>query len=95
MLAELQQVGVDVEADVGEVLRLTESWDVKAHLLGRERRPQKTACDKHFEPELQEYVHSSNQAVFLFYIIFKLCKSWPYLNVYMSLLDIALFCPTE
>lgn len=34
-LADLQHIGVDMEADVGEVLLRTESWDVTAYLLGR------------------------------------------------------------
>lgn len=41
LLADFQHVGVDMEADVGEVLLLRESRDVKAHLLGRERHSEK------------------------------------------------------
>lgn len=34
LLADLQHAGADVEADTGEELLLTESWDVTAHLFG-------------------------------------------------------------
>ena len=36
LLADFQHVGVDMEADVGEVLLLRESWDVTARLLSRQ-----------------------------------------------------------
>lgn len=36
-LADLQHIGADMEADVGEVLLRTESWDVTDYLLGRGR----------------------------------------------------------
>lgn len=38
-LCELQDIGVDMETDIGEVLLPTESWDVTAYLPeGREQR---------------------------------------------------------
>lgn len=36
LLTDLQHIGVDKEADVGEVLLLEDSWDVIVHLCYRE-----------------------------------------------------------
>lgn len=37
LLAEIQHIGVDMEADVGQVLLQTDSWDVTVHVLDRRR----------------------------------------------------------
>lgn len=49
LLADLQNIGVDLEADVGEVLLRTDSWDVTAYLLGRWRQKKRKKYVTHFE----------------------------------------------
>lgn len=74
-LADLQHIGVDMEADVGEVLLRTESWDVTAYLLGRGKTEKKRRkrCVRHKQREpvntdhctAGDFVHRSNQFMFL------------------------------